>query len=156
MSQLKEKLSPVIANVVVELPLDEAFELFTSGIGSWWPMSSHSVGKDKAEICHFEPRVGGEIYELDNEGTRHTWGTILEIDAPRRVVFSWHPGRAVEKQQTIEVMFSPDGDLTHVELVHQDWEVFDEKSTQMREEYEKGWAFVLGECYVGGVSTQDG
>lgn len=155
MSQIKEKLPAVVSNVVVELPIEDAFELFTSGIGGWWPLSSHSVGREEATSCHFETRVGGEIYELESDGTRHTWGTILELDAPNRVVFSWHPGREVEKQQTIEVMFSPDGDLTHVELVHQDWEVFAEKSGEMREQYTTGWAFVMGECYVGGVTARN-
>jgi uncharacterized protein YndB with AHSA1/START domain len=154
MSKKKEPLPPVVVNVAVELPIERAFDLFTRGIGDWWPLATHSVGEEKAQSVHLEPRVGGRIVETDDDGTRHLWGEVIECVPPRKIVFTWHPGRAPETQQTIEVLFEADGDLTHVELVHGDWEVFEQEADAMRERYTTGWAKVLGECYVSGVATR--
>jgi len=149
----KETLPPVVVNVVVELPVEAAFEVFTRGFGDWWPKATHSVGEDRTRSVHFESRAGGRIYEVDDDGTRHQWGEVLECEPPRRLVFTWYPGRPEEKRQTVEVHFAADGNLTHVELVHHDWEVFLEKAEEMREGYVMGWAHVLGECFVQGAEA---
>jgi len=148
MSAKKEELPPVVVNVIVELPVNEAFELFTRGISRWWPLATHSVGEDKARSVHFETREGGRIYEVDEDGTEHDWGEVLECKPPTRLAFTWRPGRPETMKQNIEVMFAADGDVTHVELVHRDWEVFDNRAEEMRENYTAGWAHVLGECYA--------
>ena len=45
--------------VRVELPLERAFELFTAGVGSWWPTLTHSIqDADVAELV-WEARAGG-------------------------------------------------------------------------------------------------
>jgi len=148
MSKDKEPLAPVVVNVVVELPCEAAFELFTRGIGDWWPTASHSVGQEKTKSAHFEPRAGGRIYEVDADGTEHEWGEVLECEPPRRVAFTWHPGRDEDTAQSIEVLFAADGEITHVELIHRDWEALKQKAEETREGYVEGWAYVLGECYV--------
>lgn len=156
MSEKKQSLPPVVVNVVLELPPEEAFDVFTRAFGDWWPMATHSVGEKRTKSVHFEARVGGRIYEVVDDGTRHTWGEVLECEAPKKLVFTWHPGRAEESKQTVEVHFAADGDLTHVELVHRDWEVFAEKAEEMREGYVMGWAHVLGECFVRGAEAGQG
>jgi len=148
MSGTKETLEPVVVNVLVELPIEEAFDLFTRGFGDWWPKATHSVGENRTKSVHFEARVGGRIYEIVDDETRHQWGEVLECEPPRRLVFTWRPGRDEDKKQTVELHFAADGDLTHVELVHRDWEVFDAKAEEMRENYIMGWGHVLGECFV--------
>lgn len=148
MSVKKEPLPPVVVNVVVALPIEDAFDLFTRGFDAWWPKSDHSVGQERTRSVHFEARAGGRIYEVLDDGSRHQWGEVLECEAPRRVAFTWHPGRSEEKTQTIEILFAADGDVTHVELVHRDWEVYDQDAEAMRGEYVMGWGHVLGECFV--------
>jgi uncharacterized protein YndB with AHSA1/START domain len=151
MSEKKPALPPVVANVVLELSREEAFDAFTRGFGDWWPRSTHSIGESRTKSVHFEARVGGRIYEVVDDGTRHMWGEVLECEAPKRLVFSWHPGRPEDKKQRIEVHFAADGNLTHVELVHYDWEVFAERAEEKREGYVMGWAHVFGECFVRGA-----
>ena len=57
--------------VRVELPLERAFELFTAGVGSWWPTLTHSIHEaDVAELV-WEAGVGGRLYE----GRRRTGPT---------------------------------------------------------------------------------
>ena len=115
MSSANGKLPPVVVNVVVELPIEDAFELFTRDMSSWWPLESHSVELEEATSVEFEVRQGGRIYEIGGSGEHHEWGEVLVCEPPRKIVFTWRPGRPAESQQTIEVFFEADGDLTHVE-----------------------------------------
>ena len=39
-----KEIPPVEVSISVSLGVAEAFSLFTDGIGTWWPMQTHSVG----------------------------------------------------------------------------------------------------------------
>ena len=45
-------------SMVVEAPVELAFEVFTEGIGSWFPRDYNLLEVEIAERV-FEPRVGG-------------------------------------------------------------------------------------------------
>ena len=47
----------VRSSIVVEGPIDQAFSVFTDGIGTWFPPEYNILGVDIAERV-FEPRVG--------------------------------------------------------------------------------------------------
>jgi hypothetical protein len=57
----------VRAQVVVDAPIDEAFQVFTAGIGRWWPPEYNLLAVEIAERM-FEPRVGGHIYDCGVDG----------------------------------------------------------------------------------------
>jgi hypothetical protein len=59
---------PVTEAIVVEAPIERAFEVFTAGIGSWWPASHHILKDEVAEML-FEPRVGGHIIDRSTDGS---------------------------------------------------------------------------------------
>jgi hypothetical protein len=147
MIEQKTDIAPVVVNTVVDLPASEAFRLFTEGMAEWWPLQSHSIAPGMSKTCVFEAREGGEIYEVTSDDEQHLWGTVEECAGPESVVFSWHPGREAATAQQIEVLFDSDGDLTHVELVHSGWESYGEGAEEMRDNYDGGWQFVLGECF---------
>lgn len=137
------RVRPLRKSVTVRWSLEAAFRRFTDEIATWWPRRTHSVGGEAAENVIFEPRVGGRIYEVMRGGRTAVWGTVLEFEPPRRVAFSWHPGREPETAQTVEVTFAAAGDGTLVELVHTGWEKLGEEALEMRERYDGGWTFVL-------------
>jgi uncharacterized protein YndB with AHSA1/START domain len=141
-------LEPLRRSVRVARPPAEAFELFTAGIGSWWPLATHSVAQARARTCVLEPHVGGGLYELDDEGRRSAWGRVLAIEPPHRLLLAWHPGRGPETAQELELRFVADGDGTRVELEHRGWQVLGERAAETRAGYEQGWGFVLGERFV--------
>ena len=73
----------------------------------------------------FEPRVGGHIVDIGEDGSECRWARVLAYDPPHRVVFSWDigptwqleadPGNASE----VEVCFVSDrSGRTRVELEH--------------------------------------
>lgn len=70
-----------------------------------------------------EPRPGGGL-RIDYNGKDIAAGTYLEVDPPRRVVFTWGwemPGDPVPPGgSTVEVTLTPDDGGTHLRLVHRD------------------------------------
>jgi len=53
------RLEPLRKQLKVSLPVQKAFELFTEGMGTWWPLPTHSVGEVQAESCFLEGWAGG-------------------------------------------------------------------------------------------------
>ena len=74
--------------VIVDAPLDIAFETFTQRFGDFKPPEHNLLGAPIAETV-FEPRVGGNIYDRATDGSECRWARILVYDPPDRVVFSW-------------------------------------------------------------------
>jgi uncharacterized protein YndB with AHSA1/START domain len=131
-------------SVTVDRPLEEAFRLYTEQVATWWPFSTHSTGKEEVETVILEGREGGRFYERTKNGDEHLWGTVLVWDPPSRVVHSWHPGRAEDTAQEVEVTFAPDGEGTRVELMHSGWERLGDRVDEMITNYNEGWDVVLG------------
>jgi uncharacterized protein YndB with AHSA1/START domain len=130
--------------VAVPLPVEEAFRLYTEGIATWWPYSTHSVEEENVETVVFEAEDGGRIYERARGGEEHVWGTVLTWDPPSRIVHSWHPGRGEDSGQKVEITFEPADPGTRVELVHTGWEKLGDRAGEMFSNYDTGWDYVLG------------
>jgi uncharacterized protein YndB with AHSA1/START domain len=114
----------VRATTRVPVPIDEAFQLFTEGIDSWWNADHHII---EAPFSHmvFEPFVGGHVYDVGTDGSECRWSRVLVYDRPHRVVFSWDinghwtietdPAKCSE----VEVTFTQETPgTTRVELEH--------------------------------------
>lgn len=129
--------APIRKTVTVERRREDAFRVFTEGIGTWWPLGEYSLGREKAETAVLEPHKGGRIYERQVDGTQADWGTVLEWEPPARLVFSWGLNGS-----EIEVRFHVAGERTRVELEHRGWEKLEDE--QERASYDSGWDVVLG------------
>ncbi len=136
-------LPPVRKSVTVPWSVDAAFRRFTAELASWWPLATHSVGQERAVTCRFEERVGGEIYEVRDDGERTVWGTVLVWEPPARVRFTWHPGRPGETHQEVELRFTAEASGTRLELAHSGWERAGREAKSARRAYNLGWIYVL-------------
>ncbi|MDH5506160.1 MAG: SRPBCC family protein [Anaerolineae bacterium] len=137
-------LPPVEKTLQVALPPEQAFELFTGGLATWWPLESHSVSEGNAVSCHVERRVGGRVYEVDADGGEAIWGTVLAWEPPRRFMTTWHPGKDAALATELEVLFEAAGGGTRLSLTHRNWEVLGENAAKSQQGYNTGWDFVLG------------
>jgi len=131
-------------SILVALPLEAAFKLFTQGLTTWWPLATHSVGAADAVSCHIEEHEGGRVYEVDKDGIESPWGVVLAWEPPHRFMMSWRPGRGEDTAQELEVLFEAEGDGARLKVIHRNWEILGEKATETRAGYITGWDIVLG------------
>jgi uncharacterized protein YndB with AHSA1/START domain len=111
-------------DVVVEAPIERAFEVFTARFGDFKPPEHNLLGAPIAETV-FEPRVGGHIVDRGEDGSECRWARILTYDPPHRVVFSWDisPQWQIESDPAntseVEVTFVAETpERTRVQLEH--------------------------------------
>jgi mannose-6-phosphate isomerase-like protein (cupin superfamily) len=137
-------MKPVCHEVTVRLAPADAFELFTQGMGRWWPFAGHSCSGADGLTVEFEPRVGGRVTEVAKDGTRHPWGLLTAWQPPHGFEMTWHPAQPEAHATRLAVRFTPaDGGCT-VAIEHAGLEV---RGPEVRRNYDEGWAIVLG-CYA--------
>jgi len=110
--------------IVVEAPIEHAFNVFTERFGDFKPPEHNLLQAPIAETV-FEPKVGGHIYDRGTDGSECRWARILAYDPPDRVVFSWDisPQWTIETEadntSEVEVTFVAETpERTRVELEH--------------------------------------
>ncbi len=79
----------VHASIVVDAPLERAFQVFTQDFGRFKPAEHNLLGVEIAETV-FEPRTGGRLYDRGIDGSECLWANVLAYDPPVRVVLSWN------------------------------------------------------------------
>jgi uncharacterized protein YciI len=130
---------PIRREVLVEAVPEAAFEIFTAGLGRWWPLAEGKGVYGDGTVAF----AGGQIVERSAAGDLAVWGTVTRWEPPAAVAFTWHPGRDAEGASQVEVTFTAAGAQTLVRVTHSGWEIFDDPAA-MRAEYDKGWPTVLG------------
>jgi uncharacterized protein YndB with AHSA1/START domain len=145
--------SPVRKSIFVNASPDHAFDVFTSGIGRWWP-KSHKIGPADLDRPVIEPRSGGRWYELDVDGSQCEIGRVAIWEPPARLVLIWQltPDFTYDPELVteVEVTFAPEGTGTRVDLEHRHLERMGDKADAMRETVSGpgGWPGLL-ELFAG-------
>ena len=139
---------PVRKTIEVGCAPEQAFDVFSARFASWWPLATHSIGQEQALTCGIEPRVGGEVYEVNRDGTRCKWGQVLVWDPPRRLTLYWHPGMEERVGQEVEVTFTPTAIGTRVDLEHRNWAQLGDAAGPSRDGYNQGWETVFVKLFA--------
>ncbi len=140
MTMQATETAPIQKSVIVPLPVEKAFRLFTDAIDTWWPFDTHSIGGEKVDTAILEKEEGGRLFERHADGTEHDWGLVTAWDPPNRLALDWRVSPNTYGTE-VEVRFTPEGEDTRVELEHRGWEQCGPGS---RESYDGGWSHVLG------------
>jgi uncharacterized protein YndB with AHSA1/START domain len=136
-------LDPVRKQITVNRSPEEAFKIWTDGLASWWPMEKHSIGAERVTSAAFEPKAGGRVYEIWDDGQERDWAEVLVFEPPHRFVIAWRPNPDQPAPTEVEVRFVADGAATLVELEHRGWERLGEDGAEARESYDNGWVLTL-------------
>ncbi len=96
------------------------------------------------EVLHarveVDVRVGGQ-FQIDmvnkNDETKHT-GKYVEIDRPRKLVFTWRSKYTDDRDSLVTLYFTPDGDETRILLVHEKL-----PDAEARRKHTGGWSSVI-------------
>lgn len=113
----------VRCEILVDAPINRAFEAFTDEMVDWWDPTHHILEGELAEMI-VEPRVGGHIFDRGVDGTECKWATVTAYDPPNRFAFSWNITTdwkletSPEKTSEVEITFTEEGDQTRVQLEH--------------------------------------
>src|SRR5690606_14091497 len=130
----------------LEASVAVAWRVFTEKMGTWWPLSSHKIGKAVAVDAVIEPHVGGRWYERGEDGSTCDWGRVLLWEPQTRLILSWDinadwqfdPNLKTE----VEVRFiSEEVNRTRVELEHRCLDRFGSRRDEMKRIFdsEGGW-----------------
>jgi uncharacterized protein YndB with AHSA1/START domain len=129
MTQVTDTDTAVRASITVEVPQKRAFEVFTTGMSSWWPLDTHHIGDADAAEAVVEPFVGGRYFERGVDGSECDWGRVAAWEPPDRLVLLWMLSREWgfdpdESHATeVEVLFVAESPTrTRVELSHSGFE----------------------------------
>ncbi len=142
------KIAPVRKSIRVNASQAHAFEVFTSGLGRWWPLD-HGIGKTPRKGAVMETRLGGRWYELAEDGTQTNVGRIIVWEPPERFVMTWDINSRWKADTSVssevEVRFIADGtNATRVELEHRKFEQMGaEAGESMRKDVDGGWPGLL-------------
>jgi uncharacterized protein YndB with AHSA1/START domain len=140
--------APVRKSIFVGAPQGRAFEVFTDGIGRWWPQT-HKTGPVDLDRPVIEPKEGGRWYELYVDGSEREIGKVAAWEPPGRLLLIWQltPDFAFDPDLVteVEVLFTPESGGTRVDLEHRDLERMGEKAEAMRETVSGpgGWPALL-------------
>ncbi|MGC1184071.1 MAG: SRPBCC domain-containing protein [Candidatus Dormiibacterota bacterium] len=97
--------------VTLRISPERAFNLFTAGMGDWWPLGRCHFGVAAAVTIVMEPKPAGRWYERGDDGSESPWGEVLVFEPVQRVVLGWRVSSdwkydpAVRSE--IEVRFRP-------------------------------------------------
>ena len=141
-------IAPVRKSLRVNASCERAFEVFTSGLGTWWPRD-HGIGNKPMKTPVMETHLGGRWYELAEDGSQAMVGRLIVWEPPHRFVVTWEinsqwkPDTAVSSE--VEVRFIAEGpNAARVELEHRKFERMGmEAGEKMRRDVDGGWPKML-------------
>jgi uncharacterized protein YndB with AHSA1/START domain len=137
--------------IVVEAPIERAFDVFTERFGDFKPPEHNLLAAAIAETV-FEPKVGGHIYDRGVDGSECHWARVLAYEPPNRVVFSWDisPQWQLESDpdntSEVEVTFVAETpQRTRVELEHRNLDRHGPGWESVRDgvAHDQGWPLYL-------------
>jgi len=134
--------------IVVDVPPDRAFELFTADMTTWWPAAHHIGSAPIAEVV-IEPRTGGRWYTTHEDGSEVVIGHMRTWEPPSRIIFSWEIGSDWKPDpkvaSEVEINFVAETDrTTRVQLEHRNFEALGEEGGEkMRGSVDGGWPGLL-------------
>lgn len=138
------QIEPVRKTIRVRAPLEHSFDVFTNGLGRWWP-PTHGIAKKPVDKMLLEPRLGGRWIEMSQDGTRTPVATITLWEPPHRLTLIWQVSSQWLPDDTmrseVDIRFTADGpDTTVVEVLHHKFETMGEQAgTTMRDAVGRGW-----------------
>jgi uncharacterized protein YndB with AHSA1/START domain len=127
---------------------ERAFEVFTEGIADWWPVETHSIGSmggegTPPETVVFETGPEGRIYERAASGEEAHWANVTAWEPPHRLVLEWKVDPEAIAPTEIEVLFTPEGEGTRVDLEHRGFERLGKDADEAHKGYSAGWPTVF-------------
>ena len=140
--------APVRKSILVNASPEMAFDVFSVGMGRWWP-KSHKLGEAELDTQIIEPKEGGRWFQRNLDGSTCEIGRVAAWDPPSRVLLIWQLNAQWEFDRSleteVEVTFTPEASGTRVELEHRNLERLGDTAEGFREAIDSsgGWGALL-------------
>jgi uncharacterized protein YndB with AHSA1/START domain len=113
-------------SVVVAVPPEVAFRIFTEEIDLWWRRGlKYRVAGTSPGSIHMEPRQGGLVFESFESGSEMKiveTGKITLWEPPSRLIFDWRGVNfSADEKTEVEVIFQRNSSGTLVTVTHRGW-----------------------------------
>jgi hypothetical protein len=113
-------------SVVVGVPPEVAFRIFTEEIDLWWRRGlKYRVAGTSPGSIHMEPRQGGLVFESFESGSEmkmFEMGKITLWKPPSRLIFDWRGVNfSADEKTEVEVIFQRNSSGTLVTVTHRGW-----------------------------------
>ena len=117
-------MNAVIVSLRVKATPQEAFDVFTQEIASWWrPNGLFQLSPRGDGVLRFERGEGGRLVTDLPNGKTFEIGRITVWAPGERLAFSWRQATFAADQVThVEVRFEAVGDETRVTVEHRGWD----------------------------------
>ena len=148
MNQQLIQAAPVRKEILVKVAPARAFEVFTAGMGRWWP-ASHNTEPTAITDVVVEPRAGGRWFSRHEDGLEAEWGKVIAWEPPNRVLLAWQLNAEFKYDPDfiteVEVRFVAEGSGTRVLLEHRNLERYGEATEKVRGMIDSpdGWGGLL-------------
>lgn len=127
-------------SVLLPLPIEQAFALFTDEISAWWPANRRHLDDPQSELLLLE---SGRFFERASDGTELDLGRVRLWERPHRIVLDFFMGTDAAHPTEVEITFVAEGDATRVSLTHRPQpgsaELWDKRSPA----FDRSWDAVL-------------
>ena len=118
-------------------PAQEVFDAWIdpASVMEWMAVMDKTVARATLDV-----RVGGklEIVMRGKDGDVVNQGEYVEIDPPRRLVFSWSSPSTGDVPTLVTVEFNDDGEFTDLVLTHEDL-----PDAGAMKRHEMGWSSII-------------
>ena len=114
-----------VVSVLVEVPPDEAFRVFSEEIDAWWRRGlRYRLGKQRS-VVHLEPKLGGRLFESFESPSGNQiveTGRVKLWQPPERLVLEWRAVNFAPSEWTeVDVAFQATASGTLVTVRHSGW-----------------------------------
>ena len=130
-------------SAVVAVSPEKAFEVFTEGMATWWPIETHSVQAKSPDDLVFETGAGGRVFERMASGDEAHWANVTAWEPPHRLVLEWKVNPDAIAPTEVEVRFTPENGGTRVDLEHRGFEALGKDAEEGHKGYSQGWPKVF-------------
>ncbi|AIX99602.1 MULTISPECIES: SRPBCC family protein [Arthrobacter] len=101
--------------VLIDVPMDQAFDGFTDGIHLWWPVSEQSVFGEGSHVA----LLRDHLVEESADGEEIVWADISAWESPSHLALQWVSGNVSENHQEVDISFElADGGMTKVSVTY--------------------------------------
>jgi uncharacterized protein YndB with AHSA1/START domain len=127
-------------SVLLPLPADAAFRLFTDSISSWWPAERRHTNDPNSELFL---QADGRFYERTADGREIDLGKVTAWEPPRRIVLDFYIATDAGHPTEAIIAFEPEAGGTRVTVTHshkpESKDLWDERAPR----YARSWQTVL-------------